>query len=123
MIKSIRSLDYDKRLKKLNLPSLKYRRLRGDLITAYKYFCDPNVTNFQSLFHLAPCDKTRKHEQKLFVRYARTNIRKFFFSNRITNQWNNLPVELKFAPNINTFKNLLDDLPKLREVRFDYDQN
>ena len=35
MIKSIRNLDYEERLKVLNLPSLHYRRYRGDMIAVY----------------------------------------------------------------------------------------
>ena len=35
MIKSIRNLDYKERLKVLNLPSLHYRRYRGDMIAVY----------------------------------------------------------------------------------------
>ena len=35
-ILSLRTLDYTERLKKLKIPTMKYRRLRGDMIEAYK---------------------------------------------------------------------------------------
>jgi len=35
-VKSQRGLSYEQRLKKLNLPTLKYRRHRGDMIEVYK---------------------------------------------------------------------------------------
>ena len=38
LIPDIAKLPYQNRLIKLNLPSLKYRRIRGDLIEAYKIF-------------------------------------------------------------------------------------
>jgi len=40
---------YDERLKKLNLPTLKCRRIRGDMIEVYKIFSgkyDATVTNW-----------------------------------------------------------------------------
>ena len=40
MIKSIRNLDYEERLKVLNLPSLYYRRYRGDMIAVYNMLHD-----------------------------------------------------------------------------------
>ena len=43
LVPSIKHLSYQQRLEVLNLPSLKYRRLRGDMITVYNIFhniCD-----------------------------------------------------------------------------------
>ena len=36
LITEIRHLNYEERLKLLNLPTLKYRRLRGDMILDFK---------------------------------------------------------------------------------------
>ena len=36
LVPSLANLEYEDRLKRLNLPSLAYRRLRGDLIEVYK---------------------------------------------------------------------------------------
>ena len=45
LVPELRGLYYEERLRKLDLPSLEYRRLRGDVIEAYKYvhskFCCP----------------------------------------------------------------------------------
>ena len=38
IVDGISKLDYTGRLKKLNMPSLAYRRLRGDMIETYKHF-------------------------------------------------------------------------------------
>ena len=52
---------------------------------------------------------TRTNEKKLFQKYARTNVRKYCFSNRIVSVWNKLPNTVVGAKDINKFKNLLDD--------------
>ena len=76
-IKHLSDLEYGERLKKLKLPSLKYRRIRGDLINTYKILrnCNSNTTMFQLTNDL----RTRNNELKLFTQYSRTNIRKIFF--------------------------------------------
>ena len=38
LLPELRQLEYQDRLKLLNLPSLVYRRLRGDKIDAYKFY-------------------------------------------------------------------------------------
>ena len=40
MIKSIRNLHYEEQLKVLNLPSLQYRRYRGEMIAVYNMLHD-----------------------------------------------------------------------------------
>ena len=37
MVPEIKDLEYKERLKKIDLPSLRYRRARGDMIDTYKY--------------------------------------------------------------------------------------
>ena len=43
--------------------------------------------------------------------YSKSNIRKHTFTNRVVQEWNNLPKEVKEAPTLNTFKNRLDKIP------------
>ena len=48
MIPTIKDLSYSERLKKLKLPTLAYRRARGDMIEVYKIvpdIYDPKTTN------------------------------------------------------------------------------
>ena len=53
LIPGYKELDYKERLKRLNLPTLSYRRLRGDMIESYKILTgkyDSSVTsNFVTL--------------------------------------------------------------------------
>ena len=42
-VPGLRDLPYEERLKQLKLPTLVYRRARGDMIETYKIMCDYNV--------------------------------------------------------------------------------
>ena len=50
----------------------------------------------------------RNSIDKLCVNYSCTNIRKFSFSNRVPPVWNKLPELVKKAPNVNSFKNVIN---------------
>ena len=110
----LKDLDYEQRLTKLKLPSLEFRRVRGDLIETYKLIhqlYDPKSTN--DLLSLVPEDSiTRTHNHKLYKKRVNTNLAKYFFTNRIVNVWNNLPADIVCAENLNKFKNKIDYLYK-----------
>ena len=44
LVLTVKSLNYEERLRKLNLPTLKFRRIRGDMIEVYKIFCHDRDT-------------------------------------------------------------------------------
>ena len=67
--------------------------------------------------------RTRGHTKKLVVRRCRYDIRKYSFSNRITNIWNSLPDEIISAPTVNTFQNRLDRFWAEQEVFYNYKAN
>ena len=46
---------------------------------------------------------------KLFKQRAITTTRLYFFSSRVTNQWNNLPQEIISATSLSAFKYKLDN--------------
>ena len=73
-VNGINDLDYPQRLRKLGLPSLEYRRMRGDLIETYKIthnIYDPITT--KSLFTSSNITNTRSHFFKLTKRRTNTN--------------------------------------------------
>ena len=74
-----------------------------------------------TFFTLTILDITRNAEYELYVKYSKTNIRKFWFSSRITPAWNALSLITKSGPNVNKFKNLLDRDPDLLGNKFDCD--
>ena len=122
MVPECKDMSYDQRLRYLKIYSLKGRRERGDLIQAYKIFQGIDDIKPENIFYLASYQGTRNQGNKLGQRYCKTDIRKFSFSNRIVEKWNNLPKEIKEAPSVNAFKNRLDTNSKLKERFYSYDE-
>ena len=116
MLGHLKDKPYSDRLKKLKLPSLEYRRLRGDMIETYKYLHGHYDTEYPK-FEKTTTTHLRGHSLKIVKQRTRLSIRSNFFSNRITNTWNNLPEQVITAPSVDSFKRRLDlhwkDLPTI----------
>ena len=109
LIQSIKDLPYeDDRLRKLNMPSLCHRRLRGDMINTYKIVTGSYKVDKSIFFQPARETTTRGHRFKLYKQHARTLGKQKTFGNRVLNEWNKLPPYVVEAENVNAFKNRLD---------------
>lgn len=108
LVPGLKNLSYEERLKSMKLPSLKYRRKRGDLIEAYKYTHGFYKVN-ENLLPIDNTNRTRGHAYKLIKRNCHLRVRQNFFSMRIVNNWNDLPASVAEAPTLNTFKSRLDN--------------
>jgi len=121
LLPNLKELSYPERLTALRLPSLKARRVRGDLIQTFKIFNQIDNVDINNFFVINPNDKTRNSVDKIFIQHSRTNTRKFCFSNRVAPLWNKLPKDVKLAPNLNKFKNLIDEQKVLKDIWYDFD--
>ena len=116
-------MSYSERLKKLNLPSLVYRRARGDMIEIFKHFhfCDNCMLPKNFRHRNRP---SRKHDYQLVWKTPKDGVRGlqanlFYF--RVTKTWNELPKEIIHAKSIDSFKNKLDETWKNLPIKI-YEQ-
>ena len=107
LVQSVRHRPYVERLRLLQLPSLYYRRRRGDMIFTYQLFHGGIDADPGSVFTLAD-GITRGHPFKLQKLPATTRVRRSVFAIRVVNDWNGLPTEVVCAPSVNCFKSRLD---------------
>ena len=114
-------MEYPDRLKKLKMPTLKYRHLRGDMIETFKIITgiyDNEVT--EGIFDLDPNTRTRGHSKKIKKKFCKINLRKFSFTNRIVDLWNTLPQSVIDAKDVRQFEIRLDKYWEHQDVKFEY---
>ena len=99
LINDIGTLTYGERLKSLTLTTLAERRMRGDLIEAFKIIRG-FVTYGQNLFNLSTSGLN------ILSKITKTTSpdRRNFFSERILKYWNILPKNVKMSESVNSFK-------------------
>ena len=103
MMVDIQELNYEDRLSYLGLTTLKTRRLRGDLIQAFKIIKESDGKELKNYFKMAS-NNLGRHSLKLFKLRCNLNVRKFAFSNRVVDEWNLLEQHLIDSGTTNTFK-------------------
>ena len=108
LVKCIKHVSYSERLKALGLPNLEYHRERANMIQVYKILNDIDKADREKLIQMAPYTSTRGHPLKLFKKRCCLNLRKNYFSQRVIDQWNGLPIHLVTVPSLNTFKSRLN---------------
>ena len=109
LVRSISQLSYNERLQALMLPTLQYRRKRGDMITTYKIFHGPVDTDSSKFFKINQ-NKTKGHRYKIVLNKCRLDVRKNFFSQQIVKEWNCLPTNIVEAKDVIIFERLFDRL-------------
>ena len=108
-IPGMKDLSYENRLRILKLPSLRHRRLRGDMIQVYKLTHGGYDSAVSEGLLVPNINKiTRGHSLSLLKRRSRLNLRKYSFSERVVNFWNSLPDAVVTSPTVKTFESRLD---------------
>lgn len=121
-IPGLSTLTYEERLRKLKLPTLAYRRSRGDMIEMYKILSgkyDDDVSDF-----ISPCtdSNTRGHHLKLYKTRSRLDVRKYTFTQRAVEIWNSLPEKVVSAPTIPCFEARLDRYWENQTQKYNYSE-
>ena len=120
MIEGMSYIDYGERQKLLCLPTLSYRRSRGEMIEVWKHYhvYDPNV--------ISPTLQRARSRRKMYqiqrlrhgdgVRGAQSCS--FYYPAPVA--WNNQPVSVVGSDTINTFKNRLDKHWEGHPLRYNF---
>ncbi len=110
LVPFLKNQPYEERPKALDLPSLKKRRERGDLIEVYKLINGLDHIDYNKFFQVVSNQTTRGLNKKLYKPALKKNLacRTNFFSQRINNTWNSPPSHVVNAKNMSMFKNELD---------------
>ena len=119
-------LTYKQRLQSLKLPTLCYRRYRGDMIEMFKlthglYDTDAIKGFLEFRAGQAPSRVFRSHDYNVNKAAWKKDIRKYAFKQHVADQWNNLPNTIVDPSSIDTFKNRLDKLWERQDVMYDPD--
>ena len=107
-ISGLGGLDYQSRLRHLELFSIRGRMLRADLVKVWKIFHTEIDVGLSHVFERQSHGATRGHPFKLSVPLCRTEIRRRFFNVRTVQTWNSLTEEAVCAASLEGFKRLLD---------------
>ena len=112
LIAGMKHKPYEERLAILGLPTLELRRRKKDLVQAYRIW--NGIDKIQGLNFIKVSEhhnqNTRSAIKENFVLpHARLNQRKNFFSVRVVQDWNKLPVKIQKAVSVQSFKSQLRD--------------
>ena len=111
LVDGLKDLPYEERLQKLGLPTLEFRRERGDMIEVYNHIhrYDRNVISANFRQQSRP---SRKHEFQLVENRPTDGVRGKQFNSfyyRTNRRWNNLTSKVVQAETVSAFKNQLDE--------------
>ena len=107
MLFGLMGLNSEERRKKLGLMTLEERRERGDVIEVYKILKGITKIDPKEFWEVREARNGARLVKELASHGKKQ--RQSFFSYRVVQKWNLLPVELKTAPSLSSFKNRLDE--------------
>ena len=121
LVDGFANMSYEERLRELDLPTLVYRRARGDMIEVYKHLNIYHKETLPSRFQISRLN--RSHNFQLIWNKPNdgsrgTQANSFYF--RTIPMWNDLPSTAVNATTVNSFKNNLDDAWSEKPWKYSY---
>ncbi len=108
MVSGLKGKDYNQKLLELGLTTLEERRHQADMIETFKIVRGFDKVDRDTWFHKASqsARATRSRDCPLNLRpqAARLDARRHFFSNRVVEDWNQIPDHIKNAITVSIFK-------------------
>ena len=108
-VSGLQGRSYEDRLIELELLSLSDRRIYLELVEVFKIVKGLTNVDRMSLIELN-CDSERRATRaaecpvNIVKKRCNLDIRKYFFTNRVANTWNDLPDTLKMSDKLASFK-------------------
>ena len=121
LVDGFANMSYEERLRELDLPTLVYRRARGDMIEVYEHLNIYQKETLPSHFQISRSNKS--HNFKLIWNKSidgsrRTKVNPFYF--RTIPILNDLQCTAVNAKTVNNFKNNLDDAWSEKWWKYNY---
>ena len=108
MVSGLAGHEYEERLKELEMTTLEERRHQTDMVTVYKILTGKDDLDPEEWFEMvaaAPrATRVAADPLNVRVRHGRLEVRKHFFSVRVTDQWNKVPGDIKRLKSPASFK-------------------
>ena len=108
MISGLQGKSYEEKLKELGITTLEERRHQSDMVQTYKILHGHDKVKSDTLFVRADQSnvQTRNATGPMNLRHqaARLEVRRNFFSQRVVENWNKVPTNIKVACTVNSFK-------------------
>ena len=123
ILRQCRCLNYRQHLEVLNLPTLAFRRNRGDMIGVYKNLTGKYDPTLPSILHRDIISTTRGNSLILCTYRLKYDLCEYNFTVRVISLWNSLPTPVITAVSVDSFKNRLEKFWANEEARFDYKAN
>ncbi len=118
MVPGLSKTSYPERLKALKLPTLVYRRLRGDMLNIYKIIHGRYHKECCPTLH--PLERQGRHSLSLYQERSRLEIHRCTFAERSPAIWNTLPEEVVTADDVDKFKSMIDKCWENELVKYHY---
>ena len=118
LVIKLKNKSYIDRLIYLNLPTLKYRCLRGDVIEVFKITHNLYDRTVSPDLPFNERANTRGNHYKLQNHLCHYDLRMHFFSACIVNIWNSLPNSVVDTCTVNAFKARFDKFWRHQIVKF-----
>ena len=122
LVDGMADLDYSQRLKKLGLTTLRFRRLRGDLIEMHKHFHLHDKDAITGPSFQTRDRPSRRHNHQVLepARTRERGIRENSFYGRTSRIWNALPRNVAESKTVNSFKNALDKYFEAHPLKYNH---
>ena len=118
---------YANRLRKLKLPTLAYRRARGDLIKVYKHIHIYENDIIQDTLRIKNrIYQTRKHNFQLAWNKPKDGVRGIqtnSFHFQVVKHWNDLPANVVDSKSLDAFKKNLAEFCQDNPIKYNYKVN